>query len=380
MIRFLHTADWHLGKALYGRSLLDEQRWFVLEWFVPLLERERPDAVLLAGDIFDRQVPPVEAVTLFDKFLNRLSALRIPLIAVTGNHDSARRLSLGSALLRRQGVVLATRPEDVWNPYTIQTEDGPLCCYTLPYCEPAAAREALGSGQEDGPHTMDEAFRALLARVQPAPDVVNLLITHCFAAGGEVSASESPAFVGGSSQVGLDCFAPFAYTALGHLHAPQKAGTGRYAGSPLKYSFDEARQKKGVVRVTISNGQVETEVLPVQPPHDVRVLHGAFDILLQAAQQTPSGDYLFAELTDTHPIYQPVDRLRPYYPNLLGISSEWLLSEGGKEDSGFRREMRKHRVSEEEIFTAFLQQVCGTQPTQQDLALFREVMKEGEEV
>ncbi|MCH3972626.1 MAG: exonuclease SbcCD subunit D [Oscillospiraceae bacterium] len=377
-MKLLHTADWHLGKALYGRSLLEDQRWFLLEWLLPFIKKERPDAVLLAGDIFDRQVPPVEAVELFDQFLRGLSALQIPLVAVSGNHDSARRLSLGTSFLRREGVVLATRPEDLWNPYTIQTKDGTLCCYTLPYCDPTVARQALQQ-QQDGPRTMDEAFRALLARVQPDPDAVNILVTHCFAAGGKISASESPAFVGGSSQVGLDCFAPFAYTALGHLHAPQKAGSGRYAGSPLKYSFDEANQQKGVTFVTVENGAVQTAVVPVMPPRDVRVLRGSFEALLSAAKETPSEDYLFVQLTDAHPVFQPVDQLRPYYPNLLGLSSEWLLSAGEGEDTEFRRAMRRHRVDDEQIFTAFLQQVCGTEPTQQDLALFREAMKEEEE-
>ncbi|MDD3261151.1 MAG: exonuclease SbcCD subunit D [Oscillospiraceae bacterium] len=377
-MKLLHTADWHLGKALYGRSLLEDQRWFLLEWLLPFIKKERPDAVLLAGDIFDRQVPPVEAVELFDQFLRGLSALQIPLVAVSGNHDSARRLSLGTSFLRREGVVLATRPEDLWNPYTIQTKDGTLCCYTLPYCDPTVARQALQQ-QQDGPRTMDEAFRALLARVQPDPDAVNILVTHCFAAGGKISASESPAFVGGSSQVGLDCFAPFAYTALGHLHAPQKAGSGRYAGSPLKYSFDEANQQKGVTFVTVENGAVQTAVVPVMPLRDVRVLRGSFEALLSAAKETPSEDYLFVQLTDAHPVFQPVDQLRPYYPNLLGLSSEWLLSAGEGEDTEFRRAMRRHRVDDEQIFTAFLQQVCGTEPTQQDLALFREAMKEEEE-
>ena len=149
-MKLLHTADWHLGKALYGRSLLEEQRWFLQDWLLPLVEREKPDAVLLAGDIFDRQVPPVEAVELLDGFLNRLSELKVPLVAVSGNHDSARRLSLGAGLLRRQGVVLATHPHDIWSPYTIDTADGPLCCWTLTYCDPAAAREALQQ-PENGP-------------------------------------------------------------------------------------------------------------------------------------------------------------------------------------------------------------------------------------
>ena len=377
-MKFLHTADWHLGKALYGRSMLEEQSWFLLHWLLPLLEREKPDAVLLAGDIFDRQVPPVEAVTLFNTFLNAISQLQIPLIAVTGNHDSAQRLSLGTSLLRKQGVVLATRPEDVWCPYTIVTKEGPFCFYTLPYCDPAAARAALQQ-EDDGPRTMDEAFRALLARVKPDPAVQNVLITHCFAAGGQVSASESPAFVGGSSQVGLDCFEPFDYVALGHLHGPQKAGCGRYSGSPLKYSFDEEKQKKSAVMVTLKEHHAETELFPIVPPHDVRILRGTFEELLTDAQKAPSEDYLLVQLTDEYPIYQPVDRLTPYYPNLLGVSSEYLLSGGGEEDDCFRREMRQHRVSDEQIFTAFLEQICCTEPTEQDLALFQKVMKEGEE-
>ncbi|QKO30024.1 exonuclease SbcCD subunit D [Caproicibacterium lactatifermentans] len=378
-MKLLHTADWHLGKALYGRSMLEEQKWFLMQWLLPLIEQEKPDAVLLAGDIFDRQVPPVEAVELLNTFLCGLAQQGVPLVAVSGNHDSARRLSLGTSLLRREKVVLATRPEEVWIPYTIQTADGPLCCYTLPYCEPAAARQAL-QVQEDGPRTMDTAFRALLARVHLDPTAKNVLITHCFAAGGRISASENPAFVGGSSQVGLDCFAPFDYVALGHLHASQKAGTGRYAGSPLKYSFDEADQKKGVTLVTLDSTGTHTQVVAIIPPHDVRVLSGRFEELLAAAKETPSKDYLQVRLTDTSPVFQPMDQLRTYYPNLLHLSSDWLLSAGDGEDSAFCREMRCRRVSDEQIFTAFLQQICGTEPTEQDLALFRkEMKKEGQE-
>ncbi len=377
-MKFLHTADWHLGKALYGRSMMEEQTWFLQQWLLPLLECERPDALVVAGDIFDRQVPPVEAVVLFNAFLNQLAQLEIPLIAVTGNHDSAQRMSLGTALLRKQGVVLATKPEDLLNPYTISTKDGALCFYLLPFCDAATARETLHQ-EEDGPRTMDEAFRALLAQVKPNPAVKNILVTHCFAAGGQVGASESPAFVGGSSQVGLDCFAPFDYVALGHLHGAQKAGCGRYSGSPLKYSFDEAGQKKSAVMVTVNAEDVQTELLPIQPPHDVRVLTGKFEELLANAQMHPSDDYLLAKLTDACPIYQPVDRLSPYYPNLLGVSSEFLLFGGNEEDDSFRREMRQHRVSDEQVFSAFLKQVCGTEPTKEDLALFHKMMKEEEE-
>ena len=179
---FLHTADWHLGKALFGHSLLEDQRWFLEAHFLPLIDREHPDAVVLAGDIFDRQIPPVEAVALFDSFLRAMAARHVPLIAITGNHDSAARLSLGASLLRGAGVVLATRPEDLYTPYMLEKDGERVCFYTLPYCEPAAARALLGDADI---RTADDAFRALLAKIVPAPDACNVLVTHCFAAGGQ---------------------------------------------------------------------------------------------------------------------------------------------------------------------------------------------------
>lgn len=372
-MKFLHTADWHLGKALFGRSLLEDQRWFLEDWFLPLVDREHPDAVVLAGDIFDRQIPPVEAVGLFDGFLRALCAREVPLIAVTGNHDGAERLSMGASLLRASGVVLATRPADLYAPYTLEAGAEKVCFHTLPYCEPAAARALLG---DEDIRTADGAVRALLQKARPLPGACNVLVAHCFAAGGAVGASENPAFVGPASQVGLDSFAPFDYVALGHLHGAQKAGPGRYAGSPLKYSFDEAGQKKGVVRVTVEGGAVRAQVIPLTPPRDVRRVRGEFDGLLAQAKAAPSEDYLFAALTDPKPVYQPVDRLRPYWPNLLSVASECLLAQGAGENDALRREMRRRRVDDGTIFAEFLRQVCGTEATAEDLALFSQAGKE----
>lgn len=372
---FLHTADWHLGKALFGHSLLEDQRWFLEAYFLPLIDREHPDAVVLAGDIFDRQIPPVEAVALFDSFLRAMATRHVPLIAITGNHDSAARLSLGASLLRGAGVVLATRPEDLYTPYTLEKGGERVCFYTLPYCEPAAARALLGDADI---RTADDAFRALLAKAVPAPDACNVLVTHCFAAGGQAGASENPAFVGPTSQVGLDCFAPFDYVALGHLHGAQKAGPGRYAGSPLAYSFDEEGQQKGVTRVTVEQGEVRTEVLPIKPPRAVRRVRGEFEALLAQAKAAPSADYLFATLTDPMPVYQPVDRLRPYWPNLLSVASECLLAGGQGEDTALQRAMRRRRVDDETVFAEFLRQICGTEATEEDRVLFRAASKEEE--
>lgn len=370
----LHTADWHLGKALFGRSLLEDQAYFLLEWLLPLLDRERPDAVLLAGDVFDRQVPPTEAVLLFDEFLRGLQARNLPLLAVTGNHDGEKRLSLGTSFLRREGVVLATRPQDLDTPYVLKTKAGESArFYFLPYCTPAAAREVLG---DDSIHTQNDAYRALLGRLELPDDLPNVLITHCFAAGSTAGASENPAFVGPASQVGLDCFSPFSYVALGHLHRPQKAGPGRYAGAPLAYSFDEEGQEKSVTRVFLEHGAVHCEELPFVPPRRVRRVRGLFAELLAQAQAAPSEDYLFVSLTDPAPVYQPLDRLRPYWPNVLTVANECFLHMGTGETAQLREEIRQHRAGDEAVFRAFLKEICGEEATDADLKHFAKTQKE----
>lgn len=370
-MKILHTADWHLGKSLYGRSLLEDQKWFLNSFLLPLLEREHPDALVVAGDLFDRQVPPVEAITLLDDFYTQLHKMGILLIAVAGNHDSAKRLSLGSTLLRESGIILATRPEELFHPIELTTASGKICFWTLPFCEPAQIRELLG---QEEIHSMDEAFRAMIEKVEPKEDAVNVLVTHCFAAGGQIGASESPAFVGGSAQVGTDLFEKFDYTALGHLHGPQKAGKGRYSGSPLTYSFDEANQKKSVTMVEWKNGGQEITEIPVCPPNKVRVISGNFEELLEEAKENPSEDYLFAELCDTKPIYLPLDQLRPYYPNLLGLSSQWLLSKGEGDNQKLREQIH-HRADDLTIFEEFMEQICGIEADEEDKKLIQKMLR-----
>lgn len=376
-MKILHTSDWHLGKMLYGRSLLEDQSYFINRVFLPLMEQEHPDLILLAGDVFDRQIAPVEAIRLFDHFVEETHRLGIPLAAISGNHDGADRMALGTPLLRQSGVTIATKLEDVFQPLLLPEN---VHCYLLPYFEPQQVCQLLGREVRG----FQEAYRAVLDRVreQLVPGAVNLLVAHCFVMGGETSASESPTFVGGSSEVHPACFDGFSYVALGHLHRPQKAGrNGRYAGSPLKYSFDESMHRKSVTLVTLEDGQVQTECIPVQPMRDLRTISGTMEELLELGKHTPSEDYLYVELLDESPVYMPMDRLRPYFPNLLGINSQWLSRVGTGENAALREQLLHRKTDDTAIFEAFLQQICGAEVDAADRNLFLQAMRgEGADV
>jgi exonuclease SbcD len=373
-MKVIHTSDWHLGKMIYGRSLLPDQEYFIFQTFLPAVRSEHPDLVLIAGDIFDRQIAPVEAIRLFDRFLSEMSALRIPLAFISGNHDGAERIAIGTGLLRQSGIYIGNTIDDLFHPAIIPVGEETAHVYLLPYCEPAAVRQYL---QDDGIKSFQDAYAALLARVNEmlAPGVINILIAHCFVMGGTLSSSESPTFVGGSSEVNPSVFEGFDYVALGHLHGPQKAGkTGRYCGSPLKYSFDEAGQRKSISILEIHKGHAEISEYSRPPLHDMRVVSGLFSELLQQGRETPSEDYLYANLKDSAPVYMPMDQLRPYYPNLLGLSSEWLSAGGDGSRDGLRDQFMHRRTDDVYVFEQFLRQICGGEADDADRELFRQAM------
>lgn len=378
-MKLVHTADWHLGKYLYGRSLLPDQEYFVREQFLPFLRTERPDLVILAGDVFDRAVAPSGALRLFDFFLSEVSALGVPLAVIAGNHDGPDRMAIGAALLRKSGVYLAARPDEVLRPVELTCGDRPVRLFLLPYCEPPEIRALLG---DESLRTFQEAYAALLERAAAlaAPDRLNLLAAHCFAAGSVTSASESPVYVGGTGEVSTACFSPFSYTALGHLHAPQRAGErGRYAGSPLKYSFDEAHQEKSVTVVEWNGGEPCVSFRSFPPLRDLRVLTGSFEELLARAKAEPCEDYLLCELTDNGPVYLPAEQLRPYWPNLLGLSSRWLSGTGEGSEDGLREQIRHNGTDASAVLREFLTQICGYEPDAADEELFLTALRGEEE-
>lgn len=360
-----HTSDWHLGRMLYGRSLLLDQEHFLRSVLLPAVERERPAAVVIAGDIYDRQVASVEAIRLFDEALDRLVSLGCKVFAVSGNHDGAGRIAIMKSALRRSGVYIATTLPEALEPITLSDGGEAVQLALLPYCDPPAVRDFL---EDEALRGETACMEAVLSRIRPDldPKLPHILVAHCFAAGAAVSDSES-AFVGGSGQVSPEVFAGFDYVALGHLHGPQRVGgNARYSGSPLKYSVSEANQRKCFLRLEISGGGMDCRPIDIPPLHDVRRISGAFEELLSGSSE----DYVELDLTDPDPVLLAAERLRPRYPNLLSVVSSWTAGAAGE------RAGKLSGRDEQAVFSAFMKDVCGLQADEADLELFRDIWKE----
>ena len=374
-MKFLHTADWHLGKLFYGTYLTDEQEWILKHRFLPLLDEERPDVILLAGDVYDRSVPPAEAVELFDEMISEICGKReIPLIVISGNHDSRERLSFGSRLLSGAGLHMCGDLSRL-APIRLSDAHGDVYFIPLPYAETAEVRHALGVDV----HTHEEAMAALAAHLsETVPEGARMIcLAHDFVAGGETSDSERPLSIGGTDAMSGNIFVPFSYTALGHLHGPQKAAGKeniRYSGSLLKYSFGEAKQKKGVIIGEIdAKGHVETKFVSMAPRHDVRVVSGTFEELMTRDDPAPE-DFLLAELTDEGPVIDAMARLRKKYPNVAALTTNRIL----REDSGVRMSAGR-RVDVTDMLDAFSEEFCARKLTDEEKALFTEILKETED-
>lgn len=364
-----HTSDWHLGRMLYGRSLLSDQRFFLETCLLPMVERERPAALLLSGDIYDRQVPPVEAIRLLDETLNRLVSLNCKVLMIAGNHDGADRIALMKRALRQSGVYLSTEPADALEPVVLTGGSETVQAFLLPYSTPAEVRAFISREDLRGESACMEA---LLQKLRPLflPGAVHILLSHCFTAGASVCDSES-VFVGGSAGVPPALFSDFDYVALGHLHGPQKMGEGvRYSGSPLKYSVSEADQRKGFLRLEISEGRLSVSPIGTVPLRDLRRVKGSFSEVLAGPF---SEDYVEVELTDPDPVLMAAEQLRSRFPNLLSVRNSWTAAAAAERSRGLRGR------DEEAVFTAFLRDVCKEEPDEGDLALFRAIYQEVKE-
>ena len=313
-MRFFHISDLHLGKRLRERSLLDDQE-FILEQILTLAERESPDAVLISGDVYDRSTPSEEAVRLLDRFLVALSRRGIRAAVISGNHDSAERLSFGGRLMEQSGVTLAP----VWNGETVRVrlEDafGPVELWLLPYLRLGQIRRAFPDRELAD---LTGGLRAVIEAMRLDPSVRNVLLAHQFVTGALRSDSET-VFVGGEENVEAAVFAPFDYVALGHIHSPQSVGseTVRYCGTPLKYSLSEEGQQKSVTVVELgAKGSVQVRTLPLRPLRELRELRGSFEELLRG---DASEDYIYLCLTDEQELPDAMARLQAVYPNAMNL-------------------------------------------------------------
>ena len=396
-MRFLHTADWHLGRIFYGQYLTDDQAHVLENQFFSILKDEKIDGILLAGDVFDRAVPPIEAIELWDSIITRLAMdYKVPLFVVSGNHDGAERLEVGRSMLSQSGIHIWGSPHHVLQPFEFEGVDGKVAICPMPFSEPRRIGDALGFATpslettqylenvgetesktkakskrskskkasidvvEDslfaGVDMVDEKIAAIETSKGVTQDLVahnesglnlhnydqmyqawsnhlrnqvpkgmrSIAISHAFVMGGDVGGSERILSIGGSEQVSPQVFKDFHYTALGHLHGPQRMGADyiRYSGSPLKYSFDEHTQKKSFTIIDMdAKGNVDISTIPIEAKRDVVILEGYFEDLLnnKELQAKHKDDYVQARLLDTMPIMDGMAKLRQVYHRCMTI-------------------------------------------------------------
>ena len=325
-MKFMHLADLHIGKRVNEFSLMEDQR-YILKQILEIADRNRPDAVLIAGDLYDRSVPPGDAVELLDEFLTQFSSRGMPVFAVSGNHDSPERLDFGARIMRRHGVTIMGSFRGVPQKTALSDGYGPVNVWLLPFLRPASAAPFF-SPEETGTH--EKAVRAAVTAAEIDRSERNVLIAHQFvtAFGAQPETCDSETLsIGGADQVDASVFDAFDYVALGHLHGPQRIGRPeiRYAGSPLKYSFSEARQKKSVTFAELKEkGRVEITSEPLVPLREMREIRGPISELEKPENAAPGArnDFIRATLTDGHAVADAAERLRAVYPNLMCIAFE----------------------------------------------------------
>lgn len=320
-MKLIHLSDLHLGKRMYEFSLLEDQK-YILEQILGIVRRERPDGVILAGDIYDKPVPPAEAVQALDEFLTNLAGLNTAVFVISGNHDSAERLSFGASLMSGRGVHVAPVYDGTVKVVSLEDEFGPVHVYLLPFVKPAVVRHAFPDRQAEMV-THQDAVRMAVEQMQVDREERNVLVAHQFVTGASRCESEE-LLVGGLDNVDAELFEDFDYVALGHIHSPQHVGreTIRYCGTPLKYSFSEAGQEKSVTVVEFQEkGKVAVRKIPLIPLRDVRKLRGTY--MEVASREFYEGsnvqDYVQITLTDEDDIPDGMQKLRSIYPNLMRL-------------------------------------------------------------
>lgn len=319
-MKFLHLADLHLGKRVNGFSMLEDQA-HILRQILAILDDEQPDGVLIAGDVYDKSVPSVEAVELLDDFLTELRARGVPVLLISGNHDSPERLAFGGRVMDSCGIHISPVYDGALAPVTLHDAFGPVHVWLLPFVKPAHVRRWFPDADIE---SYTDAMAEAVAHMDIDTAARNMLVTHQFVTGGARSGSEELS-VGGTDNVDSGVFAPFDYVALGHLHGAQHIGreTIRYAGSPLKYSFSEARQHKSVTVVTLGEkGDVQVRTVALTPLRELREIRGSYDELTARSfyeHTTYRSDYLHLILTDEQDVFDAMSRLRTIYPYLMTL-------------------------------------------------------------
>ena len=363
-MKILHTGDWHIGKLVHGVHMTEDQR-HVLKQLVELIKKEKPDVLIIAGDVYDRSVPPIEAVDLLDEVLTEIvMTLGVNVFVIAGNHDSPDRVGFASRMLRDKGLYISGNISKEINPITVEDAHGPVNFYLIPYAEPAIVREVYG---DDTIRSHDLAMKAITASVvETLPTKErNICVAHAFLMGTEsieTSDSVRPLSIGGTEYVDAAYFDAFNYTALGHLHRPQKVLNERirYAGSLLKYSFSEATQNKSVAMINLDvSGETSVVLHQLSPVRDMRVLKGKLENLVDVGVygDTNTDDYIMAVLTDEGELIDPITTLRAVYPNVMRVEKETYDRIAGDNQTSASENFKQKNPLE--LFNEFYENISG---------------------
>lgn len=356
----MHLADLHLGKRVNGFSMMEDQE-YILNRILEIMEEEQPDGLLIAGDVYDKTIPPAEAVRLMDDFLTAVAAKHVPVFLISGNHDSAERVAFGHQLMQGSGIWISPVYDGTIRHHTLEDRWGEVNIYLIPFLRPSVVRSFFPDVEIED---YTDALRTIIEDLRVDTSRRNVVLAHQFvtAAGALPETCDSEQLsVGGLDRVDGSVFSPFDYTALGHLHGPQCVGseTIRYAGSPLKYSFSELHQKKSVTVAELrEKGVTEIRQIPLQPRREMIELRGTFEEILEEARKKgePQTDYYHMILTDETDVVDALSRLREYYPNIM------LLDYDNRRTRSQKEVEQLDRVEERtpgELFAALYEQQNG---------------------
>lgn len=391
-MKIFHTGDWHIGKLVNGYYMTEDQK-FVLDQLYEKIKIDKPDVILIAGDLYDRSVPPVQAIELLNRvFYKIVRVLKTPIIALAGNHDSNERLNFGSELLKESGLYISGNLNREIEKITLTDEYGPVNFYPIPYADPPVVRDLF---EDEKIKTHDDAMNKIVDSIKVSlnKEERNIAIAHGYVTytkgnskeSGELvlleeSDSEKPLSIGGTDLINSSCFDDFNYTALGHLHGPQKVGSDkiRYAGSLLKYSFSEIKQKKGITIIDIDKeGNIEIDLFQFKPRRDFRIITGTLEELLKedVANLENKEDYIKAVLTDKGELLDPMAKLRTVYPNVMELVREDRLKSSSNNKVAASNINSKSKI---DLFQEFYADITGEECLEDEIEIIKKVITKAE--
>ena len=371
-MKFIHLSDLHLGKRVYDFNLTEDQK-YILKEILKVIDTENPDAVLIAGDIYDKSIPSTEAVELLDEFLYQLSGRDLQVFLISGNHDSPERLAFASRLISRTGIHLSPVYNGAVEPIVLTDEFGPVNVYLLPFVKPVHVRRFF---PDENIESYNDALRTAVEALDIDRSERNILVTHQFVTGAIRSDSEEIS-VGGTDNVDAAVFDGFDYVALGHIHGPQNIGSERirYCGTPLKYSFSEAKHQKSVTVIDIADKEsISVRTVPLHPLRDMREIEGTYEELTYRPnyEGTDTDDYIHITLTDEEDIPDAIGKLRLIYPNLMSLD----YNNSRTRSAGMLSDLEKlQNKSPLVLFEEFYEQQNGRPMSEQQENFVRKIME-----